>query len=97
MSRALSSTWWLLAICGVLDATHATVNLLMVNPSLSLRRFDLPGAVWDMEMLAITAGACAIVAASGVQDGIIRGSWRYMALRLARSDSSESPRWSEVH
>ena len=64
MIRALTKIWWLLALCGVLDAMHAAMNLLMLSPnlSLSLRRFALPNAVWDMGMLALAAGACAIVA-----------------------------------
>jgi uncharacterized membrane protein HdeD (DUF308 family) len=43
---------------------HAAMNLLMLDPygSLSLRRFALPGAVWDMGALALAAGACAIAA-----------------------------------
>jgi hypothetical protein len=62
--RALAKTWWLLALCGVLDAMHAAMNLLMLNPdgSLSLRRFALLDAVSDMGMLALAAGACAIAA-----------------------------------
>lgn len=64
MRGALTKTWWLLALCGVLDAVHAAMNLLMLSPngSLSLRRFALPNAVWDMGMLALAAGACAIAA-----------------------------------
>ena len=64
MIRALNRTWWLLALCGVLDAMHAAMNLLMLNPdaSLSLRRFALLDAVWDMGVLALAAGACAIAA-----------------------------------
>ena len=62
MSRALYNAWWLLALCGILDAMHATINLLMMNPSLILRRFASVSAVWDMGILALTAGACAIAA-----------------------------------
>ena len=60
----MSKTWWLLALCGVLDALNAAMNLLMLDPegSLSLRKVGLPGAVWDMSMLALAAGACAIAA-----------------------------------
>jgi uncharacterized membrane protein HdeD (DUF308 family) len=59
--RALTITWWLLALCGILDALHAAVNLLMLDPDgLGLRRFALPNAVWDMGILALAAGACAI-------------------------------------
>jgi len=61
---ALAKTWWLLALCGIIDAICAAMNLLMLNPdgSLSLRRFALPNAVWDMSVLALVAGACAITA-----------------------------------
>ena len=62
MSRALHNAWWLLALCGVLDAMHATINLLMMNPSLILRRFASVTEVWNMGILALTAGACAIAA-----------------------------------
>jgi hypothetical protein len=73
--RALSKTWWLLALCGVLDAMQAAMNLLMMNPdgSLSLRRFGLPNAVWDMGILALAAGACAI--AAGVWSSGRNNSW----------------------
>lgn len=62
MFRALSNAWWLLALCGIIDAMCAAMNLLMLNPggSLSLRRFALPNTAWDMSVLAIVAGACAI-------------------------------------
>ena len=64
MIRALTKAWWLLALCGALDATLAAANLLMLTPggSVSLRRFALLDAVWDMGMLALAAGACAIAA-----------------------------------
>jgi hypothetical protein len=62
--RALSKTWWLLALCGIVDAMCAAMNLLMLNPdgSPSLRRFASPNTVWDMSMLALVAGICAIAA-----------------------------------
>jgi len=71
----LSKSWWLLAVCGVLDAMHAILNLLMLNPdgSLSLRSFGMPGAVWDMGVLAIAAGACAV--AAGVRNSGRDNSW----------------------
>ena len=73
--RALTNTWWLLALCGVLDAMHAAMNLLMRNPdtSMSLRRFARPNAVWDMGMLALAAGACAI--AAGLWNSGRNNSW----------------------
>jgi len=60
LSRALYNAWWLLALCGILDAMHASINLLMINPSLILARFGLATAVSNMGVLALTAGACAI-------------------------------------
>ena len=62
MFRALNKTWWLLALCGIVDAMCAAMNLLMLNPdgSLTLRRLAVPNAVWDMSLLALVAGACAI-------------------------------------
>jgi hypothetical protein len=55
--RRLSSAWWLLALCGIANPVNAAVNLLMLKPggALGLRRFALPGAVWDMGMLAVAA------------------------------------------
>ena len=75
MIRALTKTWWLLALCGVLDAMQAAMNLLMLNPdgSLSLRRFGLPNAVWDMGILALAAGASVI--AAGVWISGRNNSW----------------------
>jgi hypothetical protein len=60
--RSLGKVWWLLALCGIVDAMCAAMNLLMLNPdeSLSVRGFALPNAVWGMSMLSIGAGACAI-------------------------------------
>jgi uncharacterized membrane protein HdeD (DUF308 family) len=64
LTRALAKTWWLLALCGILDAMNAAMNLVMLNPvgSLSSRRFAMPDAVWYMGMLALAAGACATAA-----------------------------------
>jgi uncharacterized membrane protein HdeD (DUF308 family) len=62
--RTLAKTWWLLALCGAFDLLHTAINLLMLNldSALTLRRFALPGEVWDMGMLALAAGACAMAA-----------------------------------
>ena len=64
MFRELSKIWWLLALCGIVDAMCAAMNFLMLDPdgSLGLRTFASPNAVWDMSMLALAAGACAITA-----------------------------------
>ena len=62
-------------MCGIADAICAAMNFLMLNPdgSLSLRRFALPNAVWNMSMLALVAGACAITA--GVWNSGRGNSW----------------------
>lgn len=52
---------------------HATINLLMMNPSLALRRFGSAAAVWDMGILALTAGGCAL--AAGLWSGGKSHSW----------------------
>lgn len=63
MSGTLSKTWWLLALCGILDATHASINLLMMKLPLTYRIFGSnSNAVRDMGLLALAAGACAIAA-----------------------------------
>jgi hypothetical protein len=62
--RAHAKIWWLLALCGISQAICAALNLLMLNAdgSLTVRGFALPNVVWDMSMLALLAGACAITA-----------------------------------
>ena len=75
MFPALSKAWWLLALCGILDAACAAMNLLTLNPegTPELRRFASPGMVWDMSLLALVAGACAV--AAGVWSGGRGRSW----------------------
>ena len=63
MSGTLAKAWWLLALCAILDAMHAAINLLMMNPSLIFRSFGSPSvAIRAMGLLALSAGACAILA-----------------------------------
>ena len=63
MNGTLSKAWWLLALCGVLDAMHASINLLMMNLPLIFRALGSPAdAAWDMGLLALLAGVCAIAA-----------------------------------
>src|SRR5215472_8237479 len=64
VGRRLSKSWWLLALCGIANAIHAALNISMLEPggALGFRRFALPGAVWDMGMLAVAAGVCAMAA-----------------------------------
>jgi len=71
----LSKTWWLLAWCGIADAILAALNILMLEPggAVGFRRFALPGAVWDMGMLAVAAGVCAM--AAGLWSSLRDHSW----------------------
>ena len=68
--------WWLLVLCGVLDSMNAGMNLLMLgygSPSSRLYRFASLNTVWDMSVLALVAGACAI--AAGLWNSGRLGSW----------------------
>jgi hypothetical protein len=75
LTRTLNKTWWLLALCGIIDAMHAVINLLVLNPngSLNLRRLAPPNEVQDMGILAVAAGVCAI--AAGVWSSGRDNSW----------------------
>lgn len=62
-SGTLSKTWWLLALCGILDAMYATFHLLLMNPLLIYRTIgSTSDAGWDLGLFALLAGACAIAA-----------------------------------
>src|SRR5258706_6708848 len=65
MFRALSKIWWLLALCGIVDAIIAALHFLMLNMDRSV--------AWDMSVLSIVAGACAIIA--GVWNSGRGNSW----------------------
>jgi uncharacterized membrane protein HdeD (DUF308 family) len=74
LSGTLSKAWWLLALCGILDAMHASINLLMISHPLTYRIFGSSvWAVWDMGLLALVAGACTI--AAGLWSGGKDHSW----------------------
>lgn len=74
MSGALSKAWWLLALCGILDAMHASINLVMPSLPLTYRIFGSnSGAVRDMGMLALGAAACTI--AAGLWSRGLEHSW----------------------
>ena len=85
MIQTLIKNWWLLALCGVLDATLALMNLSMQGPdgSLTLRIF-LP---WSTAMLmcrfALAAGACTI--AAGIWSSRKGRSWLLVLNGLAFS------------
>lgn len=83
MTGTLSRSWWLLALCGILDGMHAILNLLMMNPNglPGLRSFGNPGAVWDMGAVAIAAGVC--VTAAGLWSSGRNHSWLLVLHGLA--------------
>ena len=62
MIQTLVKNWWLLALCGVLDAIYSVTNLFMQNPdgSLTLRIYALQSTVVFLGKLALAAGACTI-------------------------------------
>ncbi len=65
MIQTMVKNWWLLALCGVLDAIISFMYLLTQRPdgSPTLRTFvDNRGTVVHMGMLALVAGACTIAA-----------------------------------
>ena len=68
MFRAQTRTRWLLAVCGVLEFATAAMNLLMLNLD-----GGMPNAVRIIGVLAVAAGACAIVA--GLSKSGSHNSW----------------------
>jgi|SRR5579872_3409150 len=65
MIQTLIKNWWLLAVCGVLEAIYSAVNLFMQDPdgSLALRKYGLKSTVVLLGELALAAGVCTIAAA----------------------------------
>jgi uncharacterized membrane protein HdeD (DUF308 family) len=53
--QALIKGWWLLALCGIIDAISAMAHLLRLSP-------EGRSSVWDLGVLSLAAGACAIAA-----------------------------------
>jgi hypothetical protein len=95
-SGTLSKTWWLLALCGILHAMQATINLLFLNFSLIFRAFGSPShAAWDLGLLALSASACTLAAGlwSAGKDhswllslhGLALGSFGAIVVSLGRS------------
>jgi hypothetical protein len=64
MLQTQIKNWWLLALCGVLDATLAALNLFMFawDGSAAWRMFAIRGAWLLMSRIALTAGLCTIAA-----------------------------------
>jgi hypothetical protein len=63
-SEALTKSWWLLALCGILDATLAALNLFMFawDGSPAWSTFAIRGAALLMSRIALAAGLCTIAA-----------------------------------
>ncbi len=62
--QILVKNWWLLALCGVLDAAYAVTNLLTLGPdgSPAFRRFLAPATLRYMSAFSLAAGVCTIAA-----------------------------------
>lgn len=65
MIRTLARNWWLLAVCGLLDAAISVLHLLMQNPdgSATLRRFAITSTVVLLGRLSVAAGICTLATA----------------------------------
>jgi uncharacterized membrane protein HdeD (DUF308 family) len=84
--QMLIKNWWLLALCGVLDAIYSVMNFFMQRPdgSLALRPFvNNRSTVVHMGMLALAAGACTI--AAGIWSSRKGKSWLLVLNGLACS------------
>jgi uncharacterized membrane protein HdeD (DUF308 family) len=65
MTQSVVKSWWLLALCGVLDALFAVLIVLLGNSDVSpnLRIFmHSRNAITQLGLLALAAGACTIAA-----------------------------------
>jgi uncharacterized membrane protein HdeD (DUF308 family) len=62
MIQTLIQNWWLLALCGVLDATMSVVYLIMQGADGPLTFHSWSGTVVLLGKLALASGACTIAA-----------------------------------
>jgi hypothetical protein len=64
MIQTLIRNWWLLALCGVIEAAYAVVNAVTQNPDSSfvLRQFAGQSTVVLLLRMAVAAGICAVAA-----------------------------------
>jgi uncharacterized membrane protein HdeD (DUF308 family) len=85
MFQTLTKNWWLLALCGVLDAMMSAIYVIMYDSGpdgpLTLRRWN--GTVVFLSELALAAGACTI--AAGIWKSAQGKSWILMLNGLALS------------
>ncbi len=86
MTQSLVKSWWLLALCGVLDALFAVLIVLMGSPdgSPNLRTLIHSRAAFSqLGLLAMAAGVCTI--AAGVWGSRKDNSWLLVLNGLACS------------
>jgi len=64
MIQTLIKNWWLLALCGVLDAIISVIYLIMqdTDGSLTLRTYAVESTVVLLGKLGLAAGVCTIAA-----------------------------------
>ncbi len=81
--QTLIKNWWLLAVCGLLDAIFSVMYLFMqdANGSLTLRKYALKGTVVFLGNVALAAGVCRI--AAGVWKSTTGKSWLLVLNGLA--------------
>jgi hypothetical protein len=85
MIQTLIKNWWLLALCGVLDALYAVVNLFTQDPdgSPTLRKYLSKGTALLLCKFAVAAGVSTI--AAGVWRSTTGKSWLLALHGLALS------------
>ena len=83
--QTLIKNWWLLALCGVLDAIFSVVYLVTQAPdgSLTVRKYAVHGTIVFLGKLALAAGACTI--AAGLWRSTKGKSWLLVVNGLALS------------
>jgi hypothetical protein len=91
-SGTLTKSWWLLALCGVLDAALAALNLFMFtwDGSPAWHTFAIRGAALLMSRIALAAGICTI--AAGIWSFGNARSWLLVLNGLALSAYGLIPR-----
>jgi uncharacterized membrane protein HdeD (DUF308 family) len=83
MIQTLIKNWWLLALCGVLDAIMSVIYLIMqdTDGSLTLRTYAVESTVVFLGKLALAAGVCTI--AAGIWRSTKGKSWLLVLNGLA--------------
>ncbi len=62
MIQTLTKNWWLLAVCGVLDAIISGIYLVMLDQNGPLTLHHWRGAVLFLSKLSVAAGVCTVAA-----------------------------------